>query len=151
MADHARKQVRDAAVSDLTGLTMTGANVFTSRIAKLTTAQMPGLKVMLWDEVGDLGGQALGTMLRRGRLVVEGWLQGGDDIEDDLDQMAAEIEARIYGATPALNALLMNIDAPTSAIDFPEPEEGVAKRFGRLRMLFPVEYRTRLADPTTIV
>lgn len=151
VADHARKQVRDAAVADLTGLATTGANVFTSRVAKLTTAQMPGLKVMLWDEAGELGGQALGTMLRRGRLVVECWVQGGDDIEDDLDAIAAEVESRIYGDTPALDALLFNIAAVTTAIDFPEPDDGVAKWLGRLRMLFPIEYRTRIADPTVVV
>lgn len=148
---HVRQLVREAAVSDLTGLATSGANVFTGRVAKLTTAEMPGLKITLWDEAGDLTGQAIGKMLRRGRLVVEGWMQGGDDIEDALDDWAAEIEATIYGATPALDAVLMNIDGPTTSIDLPEPEEGVGKRFGRLRMLFPVEYRTAIADPTTIV
>lgn len=148
---HARQQVRQAAVIDLTGLATSGANVFTGRVAKLSEAEMPGLKIMLWDEAGDLGGQALGTVLRRGRLVVEGWMQGGDDIEDKLDDWAAEIEVALYGNTPALDAVLQNIDAPTTAIDLPEPEEGVGKKFGRIRMLIPVEYRTALADPTTIV
>lgn len=148
---HARQQVREAAVSDLTGLTITGNNVYTGRVAKLAAANLPSLKILLREEDGDLAAQAFGTVLRRGRLIVEGRLQAGDDIEDKLDDLAAEVEGAIYGNTPALDALLQNIGAPITVVDVEEPEEGVAKRIGVIRMLFAVEYRTALADPTTIV
>lgn len=149
MPDHARKQVRDAAVADLTGLTTTGARVFTSRVAPLTAAEMPGLKIMLREESSDF--DAMGKLARTGRLIVEGWLQGGDDIEDDLDQVAAEVEAAIYGSTPMLGGLLQNIGAPITSIDLPEPEKNAARRTGVIRMMFPVVYRTATTDPTTIV
>jgi len=148
---HARQQVREAAVADLTGLTITGSNVFTGRVAKLAATNLPSLKILLREEDGDLGGQAFGTVLRRGRLIVEGRVQAGDDIEDHLDDLAAEVEGAIYSNTPALDALLQNIGAPITVVDIEEPEEGLAKRIGVIRMLFPVEYRTALADPTTIV
>jgi hypothetical protein len=149
MADHARKQVREAAVTDLTGLPTTGAHVFTSRVSPLTATEMPGLKIMLREESGDF--DAMGTLARTGRLIIEGWLQGGDDIEDDLDQVASEVEAKIYGTTPNLEPLLMNIGSPITSIDVPETDEGVARRTGVVRMLFPLVYRTRTTDPTTIV
>ncbi len=149
MSDHARKQVRDAAVADLTGLTTTGTNVFTSRVAPLTTAEMPGLKIMLREESSDF--DAIGKLARTGRLIVEGWLQGGDDIEDALDQVAAEVETAIYGSTPMLDGLLQNIGAPITSIDLPEPDQAAARRTGVIRMMFPVVYRTATTDPTTIV
>ncbi|CAN7585669.1 hypothetical protein LJR016_004316 [Devosia sp. LjRoot16] len=151
MVDHARKQVRDAAVSDLTGLPTTGSKVFTSRVAPLAAGDMPGLKIAIREESAEW--DTFGKMARTGRLIVEGWLQGGDDIEDELDRVAAEVEAKIYAdsGTPALSALLQNIGTPISSIDLPEPPEGTARRTGVIRMLFPVVYRTATDDPTSIV
>lgn len=149
MADHARQQIREAAVTDLGGLVTTGSNVFTARVAPLSAAEMPGLKVMLRDETAEW--DATGTLARTGRLVIEGWAQGGDGLEDTLDTIAAEVEAAIYGAGGGALALLMNIGPPTTSIDLPEPAEGLARRTGVVRMLFPVVYRTAEDDPTDIV
>lgn len=149
MPDHARQQVREAAVADLTGLVTTGANVFTGRVAPLAAAEMPGLRIALREETTEW--DAMGTMARTGRLIVEGWAQGGDGLEDTLDLIAAEVETALYGTTPDLQALLQNIGTPTTAIDLPEPEQGVARRTGVVRMMFPVVYRTAEGDPTDIV
>lgn len=152
MPDHIRKQVRDAAVADLTGLATTGANVFTARVASLTSAEMPGLVVMLRAETSQHDTMSPGpTIARDGRLVVEGRAQGGDGLEDTLDQIAVEVETQIYTTAEALDLLLMNIGTPTTEIELLEPSEGVAQRTGVIRMLFPVTYRTPLADPTTRV
>lgn len=149
MAIHARQLVREAAVADLTGLTTTGANVFTSRVSPLLESEMPGMFVMLRDERADLEGQALGTVARTGNLVIEAWAQGGDGLEDLLDTIAAEVETAIYGDTPELGGLLMNIGAPTTQTDLPASDEN-SRRTGIIRILFPVVYRTALSDPTTI-
>lgn len=146
---HARRQVRVAAVADLTGLPTTGPRVFTSRVAPLTKEEMPGLKIAIREETGDW--DAFGTLARTGRLIVEGWLQGNDDIEDRLDLLALEVERKIYAPGGELEALLQNIGPPTTSIDLPEPEEGNARRTGVVRMLFPVVYRTGTDDPTNIV
>jgi hypothetical protein len=149
--EHARQLVREAAVSDLTGLTTTGTNVFTSRVSPLRPGEMPGLKVALREESSDFDtiGDAP-TLARTGRLLVEGWAQGGDGLEDKLDRIAAEVEAKIYAPGGALDLLLMNIGAVITSIDLPEPEEGNARRTGVIRMLFPVVYRTAVSDPTNI-
>lgn len=146
---HARQLVREAAVADLTGLATTGANVFTSRVSPLLETEMPGLYVMLRDERADFDGQALGMVARTGNLVIEAWAQGGDGLEDKLDTIAAEVETAIYGATPELAGLLMNIGAPTTQVDLPAGDEN-SRRTGIIRILFPVVYRTALTDPTTI-
>lgn len=149
MTDHARMQVREAAKTLLTGLATTGANVFTARVSPLTDDELPALKVMLRDETADW--DAMGKLVRTGRLVIEGWAQGGDGLEDKLDLIAAEVEAKIYQDGGALDALLQNIGAPTTSIDLPETPAGGARRTGVVRMLFPVMYRTAETNPTSIV
>lgn len=149
--EHARQLVREAAVSDLADLPTTGTNVFTSRVSPLRPAEMPGLKVALREESSDFDTVGPSPKLQRtGRLLVEGWAQGGDGLEDKLDRMGAEVEAKIYAPGGALDPVLMNIGAVITSIDLPEPEEGNARRTGVIRMLFPVVYRTATDDPTTI-
>lgn len=147
MADHIRKQVRDAVVMALTGLPTTGANVFTARVSALEAGELPGWLVRLRDEAGSW--DAVGAIARGGQLVIEGRAQGGDGLEDTLDRMAAEAETALYDGSSALAALLMNIGPPTTAIDLPEDEDGHARRLGVIRILVPVTYRSRESDPTT--
>lgn len=149
MVKHVREAIRDAAVTDLTGLTTTGSRVFTSRVRPLDSGEMPGLFVMLRDERSDWDA-VQGKIARTGSLVVEAWAEGGDGLEDKLDSIAAEVEAALYKASGALMAKLMNIDTPTTQIDLPAGDDS-SRRAGILRILFPVTYRTQATDPTTIV
>lgn len=149
MPDHARKQIRAAAVSDLTGLSTTGANVFNARVKPIREQDMPCLNVFLLDENSDWDAQ--GTMLRTGDLVIEGRTQGGDDLFDMLDVIAAEVETAIYAETPALSELLHNIGTPRTQIELQDTQQGADRRTGIIRILFPVQYRTSQSDPTTLV
>ncbi len=47
---HVRKQIRDAIVTAVTGLTTTGSNVFRSRIYPLESGKLPGLCVYTKSE-----------------------------------------------------------------------------------------------------
>jgi len=145
MVDHIRKQIRDAAVTDLTGLATTGAHVFTGRFGPLAASELPGWLVRLHEEQGDFG--AIGKIERNGNLLLEGVAQG-NDVEDVLDAMAAEAEAALYAANGTMRALLMNIGAPITAIELPEPGEGAVSATGRIRMLIPLTYRTAESVPT---
>lgn len=149
MVEHVRKAIRAAAVSDLTGLATTGANVFTSRLSPLEAVEMPGWYVMLRDETADE--DTLSTYARTGRLVIEGWALANDDIEDLLDRMAAEAEAAIYDPAGTLLPLLQNYGPPTTQLETPQPDVGVGEGIGKVRIMFPVTYRTAIADPTTRV
>ena len=149
MVEHVRKAIRAAAKTDLTGLATTGANVFTSRVAPLDATEMPGMFVMLRDERAEWDA-VQGKIARIGNLVIEAWDEGGDGLEDKLDRIAAEVEAKIYSRSGALYAMLMNIDAPTTQIALPAGDDA-SRRIGIIRILFPVTYRTQELDPTTIV
>lgn len=148
MTTHARQQVRAAVVTDLTGLTTTGSSVFTARVSALVSTELPAWLVSLRDE--QAGFDVPGTLSRSGQVVLEGVAEGGDGLEDKLDLMAAEAEAAIYDADGATMALLMNIGAPVTVIDLGDPENGQARRIGRIRLQIPVVYRTVTTDPTTI-
>ena len=47
MADHLHKQIRDALVTKLTGLTTSGARVYANRLYPLDSANLPGLRISL--------------------------------------------------------------------------------------------------------
>ncbi|UYN98358.1 MAG: hypothetical protein KIT02_10305 [Devosia sp.] len=149
MPDHARKQVRQAAVSDLTGLVTTGANVFNARVKPIDEHRLPCLNVFLLDENSDW--DAAGTILRTGDLVIEGRAFAGDTLFDVLDGIAAEVETAIYAETPALDRLLCNIGTPRTQMEIADTSQGADRRIGIIRILFPVQYRTRQGDPTAIV
>lgn len=93
---HIRKQLRDAVITRLTGLTSTGANVFPGRIYPIGSDKMPGLLVYTNDEVS--APITSGNPRRYERTVtleVQALVQVTDSYEDDLDEIAVEIEEAV--------------------------------------------------------
>lgn len=98
MADHVRKQLRDAVVTAVTGLTTTGANVHRSRVHPIEV--MPCLAVYASSEVATrFATLDAATTERTVSLRVEGFAEASADLEDVLDQIAKEVEIAL---TPAL-------------------------------------------------
>ena len=108
---------------------------------------MPCLNLFVLDENSDW--DAVGTIARSGDLVVEGRAQGEDGLLDTLDDIAAQVETAIYGETPALAGLLQNIGTPRTQIEILDSAQGVRRRTGIIRILFPATYRSVATDPTT--
>jgi hypothetical protein len=154
MADHIRKQIRDAGVTALSGLATTGSNVFSGRVSRLKESELPGLNIYLTgdDAIEDAynGGA---TEMRSGMLRVEGVCSANDSTINTCDQMALEIEQAIFGVAGAtLRALLMVPPGPPSAqVLLDEAAVGVELRLGTIVLSFPIQYRTRLGDPSTKV
>lgn len=148
MADHIRKQIRDAAQTALTGLATTGANVFSGRVSPLQSNELPALLIFLNGDEGSHGASNGGaTSNHAGLLRVEGVASNGDDTIDDLDRIAKEVEAALFVNAPFL-ALLLHAPAPPSAqISIDEPVEGAAKRLGSVILNIPINYRTRFGQP----
>lgn len=146
---HIREQVRKAAVTAFSGLSLGGAvKVFTGRIAPITSNDMPCLNILLLDEDSDW--DTMQAIARNGRLIVEGRVHGRlDDLLDKMDDLAALVEARAYAPETTFDGLLQNIGTPTTQINLPEPNDGNARGVGVVRILFPVTYRTSIFDPTT--
>lgn len=146
MADHARKQIRDAVATAITSLTTTGANVYKSRVYPHDT--LPCLSVYTLNErvVQDL---TVGSKQHRVMpLVIEARVKQNDTLDEELDKIAAEIETAITTNAPLL-ALLKGLELSTTDIELVGGEE--EKPCGLMTLVFDVEYRVNETDPTVII
>lgn len=104
---HYRQQIRDAVAAVLLNETVAGANVFTSRsrpVLEILQRREAVLSVYTADEQSTRDGT--GYLLDRQLTVtVEGMMGGGDDLDDSLDDLAAEVEA-LLEVDPSLGNLL---------------------------------------------
>jgi hypothetical protein len=154
MVDHIRKQIRNAAVTALTGLTTTGARVFSGRVSRLKETELPGLVVYLTgDDALEDAYNGGATEARSGTLRIEGIATANDALIDVLDQIALEVETAVFGTAGAtLRGLLMVMPGPPSSqLMLEDPPEGLGLRLGTIVLGFPIQYRTRLGDPSTKV
>lgn len=145
MANHLRRQIREAAAGALNGLTTTGANVFESRTHELQDAELPALRIYTNNEDLVIGSQGANRLLDRDlELVVEGCSKRTSNLDDELDAIILEVEVRIaanQGLAGAKRIQLRRIE-----IDM----EGEAeKEVGVARMIFSVFYQAALATPDT--
>lgn len=143
---HARKQIRDAAVTLLTGLATTGANVFPSRTLAVPPDKRPALLVYTTEEDSEpLTMGADPTLERLAVLMVVGQADAAEDIEDLLDQIASEVETA-FGADPKLGGLVKDLSLSETSKGL--TGEGEQEQ-GMIRMTFDVEYHTARSDPDT--
>lgn len=149
MADHLRKQIRDAAIgaSVLGNLATTGSRVYESRTHELQDANVPGLRVYTNNEqvaMADGAGGATRTSMRTLDLVVECCSKKSSGMDDELDAMIKEVEVALaanqgLGGAKWVQLRSIEIDMEGEA----EKEIGVA------RMTFEVVYFAALSTPDT--
>lgn len=105
---HGRKQIRDALITQLTGLATTGARVYADRVEGLPQAELPALIVRTVGEERDTARDTFhGTEIPR-RLsigIAARILTGGDDA---LDQIALEVETALE-SNPTLSGKLLTL------------------------------------------
>jgi len=93
MADHVRRQLREAVAVAVTGLVTTAARVFQSRVYPVQTAELPGLLVHTDAETDE---QQLDLSYRREvDVVIEAKARATADLDDLLDEMAKEVETAL--------------------------------------------------------
>lgn len=97
MAEHVRRQLREAVATAVTGLATTGARVFQSRVYPVQSAEMPGLLVYTTGE--EVTDQSVGLIIGRTvQVVIEGCAKASADLDDTLDQIAKEVEIALASA-----------------------------------------------------
>lgn len=138
MANHLRRQIREAAASLVTGLGTTGARVYQMRIYPLQAAELPGLLVFTNDETAERTSfPAPSLMERRLELVIEGYARATSNLDDTLDGIAKEVEVAIAGdytfAGKAKSTTLRNTQVQMVEADQP---------IGMVRLTFDVVYFT---------
>jgi hypothetical protein len=146
---HVRKQIRDAVVTALTGLTTTGSNVFATRVYPLASAKLPGLCIYTAAEDAEL--EIMGsnrTLMRSLDVIVEAYAQGTTTVDNSLDQIALEIEEAL-AADSGVDALVKDIYLTRTDIDLDGGES--EKVIGAARLTFRAVYRTAENDVETAI
>lgn len=133
MADHVRKQLREAVATAVTGLSTTGARVYQSRVYPVQNAELPGLLVYTTGE--EVTDQSVGLLIGRTvQVLIEGHAKAAADLDDVLDQISKEVEIALAATvTVAGKAILLAYEGCDVALDESNKPTGViALRFNAL-------------------
>jgi hypothetical protein len=143
---HVRKQIRDAVVTAVTGLTTTGSNVFRSRVFPLETTKLPALCVFTKSEAVAFDTLHIPRSINRVlEIGVEAYVSGTSNYDDTLDTIAVEVEEAL-AADVTLGGLSKDLQATAFEADFVgDGEQTVA--IGRFTV--EVQYRTLENDVET--
>jgi hypothetical protein len=138
MADHLRKQIRDAVTTALTGLTTTGAHVYASRVYPLQDTELPALRLFAESETSErVTLPAPGLMARALRLRIEAVAKATADLDDTLDLICKEVETALAMPCAALAGLAQSITLAGTEIML----AGTAEQpVGQAAMLYDVSY-----------
>ena len=145
---HARKQIRDAAVVAIGGLTTTGDNVFDSRYHPLDTTQLPAWVVSYsedgTEEVEQVSG---GLQQRQLELVFVGVASeiSGESLTDSLDLMAEELEVALAGGISGTKATYL----VSTEFEF-ETDEELDGAIGSVLVSYVCIYDTTAGVPGTL-
>ena len=146
MADLVTAQLRSAAVTRLTGLSLTGVNVFKSRVYPLEDDELPCLLIATPSEENEYLTMDCPRRVRsRITLSVKALAKITNGLDDVLDAICKEVRS-VLGSDPFLGGLskdLMITGTKTGMSGEGEQPLGVAS------MLFMVEIHTRENAPDT--
>jgi len=144
MADHLRKQIRKAAIAALQGLATTGSRVYESRVYPLGRAQLPGLCVFTPLEASGREDSPTESM-RDVTLMVHGLVAISDKLEDELDDIALEVEIALDSLADidGLAKIYHGIQGTVTNL----AGEDIDKPHGAIDLEFLYTYRTRAGTP----
>jgi hypothetical protein len=138
MADHVRKQIRDAIAAKLTGLATTGNNVFVDWAYPLERASLPGLLIRTLPESSQpITMPAPRRYQRSARFAVIVIAQLDSNVQDAVDQICKEVEIALAMPNGIAAAKAMTLLATQP--DF--SGEGI-KPVGRAAMTYECVYYT---------
>ena len=137
MANHLRRQIREAIGTALTGLTTTSTRVFQSRVYPVQSTELPGLLIYTRRETSEPITIHPSRQIDRVLLVdVEGVAKATSDLDDTLDQITKEVETGLAWPVSGLGSLAKGMSLRATEFDFEMGE----KPTGRVRMTYQVEY-----------
>lgn len=141
---HVRKQIRDAAVSALTGLTTTGARVYPSRLETITDADLPCLLVNTDDE-NIAGADVLdGVQERTLSLAIRACAKTTDNLDNLIDAMVSEVETALAGETLGGAAKMLQLTGVSIDMD-----NVIDRPVGIATITYSITYYTASGSPGT--
>jgi len=142
MANHLRRQIRDAAVSALSGLTTSGTRVFENRVYDLQDTDLPGLRIYTNNEDVEIASLGISRLLERSLELVVECCAKSTTFDDTVDLMIQEVEVAIAANQGMGGAKYVQL----KRIEIEMAGEG-EKPIGVARMTFEVPYITALSAP----
>lgn len=160
MTKHVRAQIRDAIVTMLSTV-LSDANIIRSPYRPLAESDLPCFIVYSQSptteasEIASMAGPTNRRLARTYNLNIDIVVQdGGESLEDIVDQHAAEIEAKldegIFLPNSDLLRLTKNMNLISSRLEFgrlANTESGEVP-IGRLTMTYRITYHTLTGTPT---
>jgi len=147
MTDHVRKQIRDAAVTALTGLVTTTTDVYPTRMHRVRESQLPCLLIYTLSEQSEIDALSRPRGLtRQVDLAVEAVAVDNDTLDDTLDLICKEVEVALGNTT--FGGLAKDVILTSTEVVVDGNSD---KKTGAARMTWTVEYRTPENDPTTTI
>lgn len=143
---HVRQQIRDRVATLVTGLPVTGANVYKMRRYALDDAKLPAICVYSNDETSSLITIGTRTLSRVINIIVDIVIKGASTaVSDTLDGICVSAEEAI-AADFTLNGLAKSCILTGTEININvEGESSVASA----RLVYVVEYVTSITDVET--
>jgi hypothetical protein len=145
MANHVRRQVRDAFIALLsaTAATAAGSRVYGNRVAKVTPALCPLINVRTPGDQASPGSFNAPALVERVITVdVLGYIAVGSDADDAADELARQIEAAI-DAAPGLGLGVGGAYYEGTAVELDDLGPG---EVGAIRVRYTVRGITRAPD-----
>lgn len=147
---HQRQAIREAVVAALLNQTAAGAHVYESRMAPLNKHELPSIIVYTESEAvtEDSKSTAPRELDRRLVLAIEVAVRASEDVDDDLDDLAVQIEKALH-LDPTLGDKVSDLILASTEIELFEESKG---RIGAMKLLYNVRYFTYApeADDVTL-
>lgn len=138
MANHLRRQIREAVAGQITGLTTTGGRVFQSRVYPAQTTELPCLLVYTRSETAEpLTVHPDREIERVLQLEIVAVAKANADLDDTLDQVCKEVEIALAMPVAALNGKAKSIRLTSTEIELTGEAE---KPTGTATMSYEVDY-----------
>jgi hypothetical protein len=143
---HARRQIREAAATLVTGLSTTGTNVRQSRMHPAQDAGLPLLLVTTNDEIIVPGSISV-LQERDVELLITGFAKSASTLDDTLDAIALEVETAMATA-PTLGGKCSGMELRSIKVDFDDETD---KPVGRIALDYRITYFVNAGAPGTIL
>lgn len=143
---HVRKQIRDAIVTTLTGLTTTGTRVYRNRVFPLEGGKLPALCIFTKSETIEYDTMTISrSVMRRLEIMVEAYVKATANYDNTLDTIAVQVEEAL-ASDVTLGGLSKDLTVTAFEADFDGGGEQTAA-IGRFTI--EVLYRTVENDVET--
>lgn len=144
---HVRKSIRDDIVTNLTGLTTTGSNVFESRIYPAHVSKLPALFIYVKSESSQPSTMGTRRYERTVTFSVEALVYATSGYDNTLDTIAKEVEVALQADVERSNNAT---DTRVVGYETDYSDQG-DKPIARGVIDIEVDYETLEGDPETAV